>query len=236
MNRIAMRVLWMPFMLRRLRYSFRLMFSSYFLGGVALAILFGVATVFIEEWQFAWATFDTVLLMHTIVLPLVTIIFTANAFAEELEERVYPLVWTYPIWKWALFVERAAALLLILAVYYGASILAVHMWLFELTRSEVWDLIRLAVPTHVFLGGLTMMFSLLGRSLLAGIVAGGGYWLMELITLGQWTKGICLFEPVWKLGVVREEVNRWWVFGLGLLWIVISLMLFMYGRRWLARK
>lgn len=237
MNRLWKQALLMPFMLRRLYYSFRLMFSSYFIGGAALAILLVIVTVFIEKWQFARATFDTVLLMHTIVLPLVTIIFTANAFAEELEERVFPLVWTYPVRKWALFVERASSLLIILTLYYAASIFAVHMWLFELTRAQVWDLLRLAIPTHVFLGGMTLMFSLIGRSLLTGLAAGGGYWFVELITRGQWTKkSIFLFEPVWKLGFVDEIVNRWRVFGLGLLWFTVSLVLFILGRRRLANK
>lgn len=224
------------FRCRGLYYAFRLMFSSYFIGGAALAIALAVVTVQIENWHFAKASFETVQLMFIVVMPLVTIIFTANAFAEDFDERVFPLVWTYPVRKWTVFMERTAALWLILVIFFSTHIAAVHVGLMELTRSQVWDLLKLSLPTHLFLSGGTLLFSLLGRSLLAGIAAGGGYWLMEMTTLGQWTKGMYLFEPVWTLGIVEHDVNRWGLFGLGLFWFVLSLVLFIFAKRWIARK
>lgn len=222
----------------RLYYALRLMFSAYFIGATVLMLIFALVTVNLEQWNFARASFDPIVLMFTAVMPIVSILLTANMFAEEWEERAFPLIWTYPVPKWLLLLERTLVLAGILVLYHFLVLAAVHYGFMELTSEQMWEIVKLAAPTHLFLCGLTLFVSLLGRNLLIGMAAGAGYWLVEMITRGLQTKHLFLFQsvPGWQIETVDTITNRWWVFSLGCMFIALSFVMFILGGRWLARK
>lgn len=220
---------------KRMYYSLKLMLSAYFIGALALAVILSIVTVNIEQWHFNIASVDTLIMMFTVAFPLVTVMLTGNMFAEDLEERVFPMIWTYPVRKWLFLIERVVVLVIILAVYFAATLGAIHYGLMELTQSQVWDIIKYSGPTHLCLAGITLLSTLLGRNLLTGIAVGTGYWLIEVITRGQWTKKLFVFNSVWSLENVDLESNLWWVFGLGCLLIALSAGMFIAGRHWIAK-
>lgn len=221
---------------KRAWYALKLMFSGYFIGAVILGLSFTVVTVQIENWHFASASMNSLITMFTVVMPLFTIVLTANAFAEELEELTFPLLWTYPAIKWLLLLERLLMVILLVAFYLMMSLWAVHYWLIELTKEGIWEIVRAALPVHAIFIGITLLFSLVSRNMIAGLAAGTLYWLVEMITRGTWTKKLYLFQMVWPIEGYDPLEQNWWILSIAIALTAMSVIVFVFGRYWLAKN
>lgn len=222
--------------MRRMFYAWKLMLSGYLFSAIAAGLILVVISVNIERWRFGSAGIDSILTMLCICVPIVTIILVSNLFAEDFEQEAFMLMYTYPVSKAALFAERCLVALIAFTIYIGLFLGSIHLWLFELSYNDIEKMMRTAVPVNVYLGGIALLGSLAGRGVIIGLGAGCGYWLVDFITQGLWTKQLYLFQPIWPIQNVDTNLNLRFVFALGLIYVLLAFLVFIFGKRWLIKS
>jgi ABC-type transport system involved in multi-copper enzyme maturation permease subunit len=219
----------------RLWYSGKLMLSGYGYGALALLTLMLVLIANVESWEIGTADADTVTAVLTIGLPLFLIALFSNLFGEELEERAFGLLFSYPSRAYRLLLERIALALVIGAIALGLCLLVVHFTLFRLHADELWTIGKRVVPVCAFLSGLSLLASLVGRNVLAGIGIGIGYWMAELTTRGAWTGDLHLFQGIWPTRQVALHINGALLLLAATGWLAGCLLLMTVGKRKLLK-
>lgn len=147
-----------------------------------------------------------------LLLPLTAGLAAAPLMTVEREERFGELRATYPEPRWLLPLGRTLlAMLLVL----GA---AVFGWLCFRLQAGAYPFLEMALPAvgpAAFLLGLALLIGNLVGSYWAAAAAAMGYWFFEVLSRGQYTKGLYLFQKTWPLETVDYGANRWWLAGIG---------------------
>jgi len=221
-------------LLHRMKYSVKLLLSGYFYGAVAYWALLAVMLANVESWSIGKADLHTLSAVLVIGFPLFNIVLFAGLFAEETEERTLRLHYTYrhrPVW---LLLEKIALASLILLLAYTVCLIVAHVLLLPLTAQELWEVTRHVLPANVYLASLSLLFSLVGRGVLAGIGAGVGYWMLELTTLGKWTGPLFLFERVFPTGSANLSDNGLYLTLAGMGCFGLCVLVIGFGQRKIA--
>ncbi|WP_256760718.1 hypothetical protein [Cohnella sp. WQ 127256] len=217
--------------MRRMFYSGKLMLSGYLYG--AFILLFGLLFILVnmESWEIAQANVASIITILMIGLPLFNILLFTNLFAEDMEERALDLVFTYPHRAHYLLLERIVFALIIATIAFGLSLLTAHFTLLHLSYENLWEITKRVVPVNAYLSGLSLLLSLIGRNVLIGLGAGISYWLLELMTMGKWTRALHLFQGIWPTQAVTLDNNGLFLLFGSMGWLAGSIILFTVGKR-----
>ncbi|RXZ77847.1 hypothetical protein EBB07_27655 [Paenibacillaceae bacterium] len=221
---------------KRCGYSGKIMMSAYFITAMLIVASTIIVIFQFEAWHFGTASPASLQLLVTVMLPLATILLAAGLFAEEFSGQLFALIWTYPFTPGRLLLERLSLLLMLMVLQLALAIVSIYWSPAQLSLQQLWEIAYLAWPTHLFLAGLSLMCSLLGRGALAGLAGGLIFWLAETITKGTWTKALFLFQPVWPRDQVATSDNRLLLISGAVACFVLAYGIFQLGRRYLIGK
>jgi len=217
--------------LRRLRYAAKLMLSGYGYGALAgLAVLMTMLAN-AEKWELGQANADTVIAVLAVGFSLLLIVPFSSLFGEEMEERAFGLLFTYPSGGFRLLLERIAVAYLLAAVALSLCLLTVHFTLVRLSLEQVWTIVGKVAPACLFLSGLSLLAGLAGRNVLTGLGVGIAYWMFELMTRGAWTGDLHLFQAVWPTRAISASDNGWLLLAAAAVWLIGSFVLMTAGKR-----
>lgn len=122
--------------------------------------------------------------LFEVYLPVLAVLLFARLVSLEFEEDTAELLLSYPVSRAKILAGKLAVGGAALAVAYVATLIAVVPF-YE--GENAWRLVGISLPPALFLVGLTVFASTLGRSTLAGITAGGGTWVAQLFLGGKYT-------------------------------------------------
>ncbi|WP_227013906.1 hypothetical protein [Paenibacillus psychroresistens] len=175
----------------------------------------------------------TLTFLMLLVMPVIAIVIFANSFAEELEERLPRLLYAYPFKMLYVILERIGLCLILLLISFTISIIGGYLGGIPLSWQDVNYVAWRIFPASLFLGALSLLVSLLGRNMLAGLGAGIGYWFIEMTTQGQWTGKIFLFQFIWPVAAATSQIeNSLYLLLLGLALFTAAIFLFHKARAW----
>lgn len=161
----------------------------------------------------------------------------AHVFTVDQDEGAKEVLLTYPASQRRLGLERfiagfilsAGPLLLIAAalrIYIGY---ALEPGMTQVIRIDV--ILLDSAVSWLYLAGITLLASTLARNWLAGLFAGGLYWVTDLISDGHFTSVFFLFARTFPPETLSVDVNRMMLCIAGALMCTIAIMLFGDNRR-----
>jgi ABC-type transport system involved in multi-copper enzyme maturation permease subunit len=218
---------------RRISYSMKMMLSGSLWGTFLISILLAISISHPSWIELEQRSQHSLIFLMLIVMPVIAIIIFANSFAEELEEKLSRLLYAYPFKMLYVILERIGLCLILLLVTFALSLLGGYLGGISLSWHDVGYAAWRVFPASLFLGALSLLVSLLGRNMLAGLGAGIGYWFLELITQGQWTGRIFLFHSIWPINeTISQNENSILLFLIGFTLLTAAIVLFHKARTW----
>jgi putative effector of murein hydrolase LrgA (UPF0299 family) len=218
---------------KRISYSIRIMLSGSLWGAFLISILLAI---FISDpsWiELEQRSLHSLVFLMLIVIPVIAVVIFANSFAEELEEQLSRLLYAYPFKMLYVILERIVLCLIFLLVSFGLSLLGGYLGGISLSWHDIGYAAWRVFPASLFLGSLSLLVSLLGRNMLAGLGAGIGYWFLELTTQGQWTSKIFLFQFIWPVHLsTTQNENSLYLLLIGFTLLTVAIFLFHKVRTW----
>ncbi len=217
--------------LHRMLYSVKLMISGYGYGAIVCwgGLLFVLINA--DRWSIGNADPATIVAVMSIGFPLFNILLFASLFAEDMEERTFGLLFTYPQKAAWLLLERIAPALLLSMLVYWSCVVSAHFALVRLSADQIWDIGKQVWPANLYLSMLALLCSLAGRGVLAGLGAAAGYWMLELMTMGKWTGALFLFQNVFHSRKVSVADNAVYLTAAAAVYMGLIVLLFVSGRR-----
>jgi len=190
----------------------------------------------LTRWLFLTAPSDasTEMVRQTfvILLPLVSALSAAHLMTIEVEEGIVELRASYP--------EHPARLPLIrgmiaLGLLFSNGL--VGLLAFRLIWGSLDAVAGLpALPSALFLTGLSLLAGRLARSYWVAAGLAMVYWFFELQTRGQITQALFLFNPVWPKTGISPALNQALVYGAGLIFFLLNLLADGFLGEWRARR
>ena|SRR5690625_2678268 len=90
-----------------------------------------------------------------------------------------------------------------------------------------------SVASWLFLSGITLLIASLAENWLAGVFAGGLYWMIDLISDGRFTGNFFLFARTFPSETLLPDLNRWLLLAVGAATSTVAVVLFGQNRtRW----
>lgn len=222
--------------MRKIVYSCKLMQSGYLYG----AFLYGIGLLMIvanvENLGMGEAELRTLCSILLLGMPLFTILVFSNLFSEDMEERALGLIFTYRQKAVALLLERMLVAVFLTLLLYGLCLATAHYRLLPLSSADVWEVSKTILPMNLYLASLSLVFSLIGRNVLAGLGASIGYSILEILTMGRWTGKMFLFHYVWPGRVIAYADHALYLLSASAACIVLCLYIFTYGKQRLAHN
>jgi putative effector of murein hydrolase LrgA (UPF0299 family) len=218
---------------RRISYSIRIMLSGSLWGAFLISILLAISISHPSWIELEQRSLHSLIFLMLIVMPVIAIVIFANSFAEELEEKLSKLLYAYPFKMLYVILERIGLCLIFLLVCFALSLLGGYLGGISLSWHDIGYAAWRVFPASLFLGALSLLVSLLGRNMLAGLGAGVGYWFLELTTQGQWTGKIFLFQSIWPLNnSTSQNENSLYLLLIGFALLTAAVFLFHKARTW----
>lgn len=218
--------------LLRWRYTFKLMMSGFLYGAFAVLLLLLLLIANVENWSLGKADLPTIHAIMLFGLPVYAILLCANMLAEDLEERTFGLLLSYRLRPLLLLLDRLLIVLLLMVLAVGLCLAAANFFLFELRLRDVGVLSARVLPVMLLLGMFSLLLTLVGGNMLLGLGAGLGYALFELMTMGNWTKSLFLYQSVFLNQQVEPANNQIYITAIGAALLVLCTCIFVQGRRW----
>jgi len=218
-------------LMHRTWYSAKLIMSGYGYAAIIYWILLLAVLTNVERWSIGNADVATIIAVLLIGFPLFHILLFAGLFAEDMEERTFGLLFTYPHKTVMLLLERIAPALFLSVAAYASCLVCAHYLLVPLTADQIGEIGKRVWPANGYLALLALLCSLAGRSVLAGLGVAAGYWMLELITMGKWTGPLFLFQNVFHNRDVSTWENAAWLTSAAAVCMGLSVIVFVYGRR-----
>lgn len=219
---------------RRVGYSLKVMLSGSLLGVFLLALILATFVAQPHWLGFEQRGLHEMLTLMLLVMPVMAVVIFANSGAEELEEKLLRLLYAYPYKMLYVILEKITICLICLLVIFALNIGVAHLGFITLSWEDVIYLGWRALPATLFLGALSLLVSLLGRNMLAGLGAGVGYWFLELITQGKWTNHLYLFQAIWPINKTTQNENSLWLLLIGCIMLLTAVLLFHKSKAWLS--
>jgi hypothetical protein len=219
----------------RMLYGWKLMLSSYLFVSLLLALSIAVTLFFMETWQVASAELNSIMIFLCVVAPVFTIVLFANLLAEDFEQQVFPLTFTYSEPSLLILIERVIVGVLILFVFWSTLLWIADARIMDLSNEEFTFIMKAAVPTHLFFAGLALLVSIVGRGVLAGLAVGVGYWLADFTSRGTYTGELYIFQSIWPNKDV-SDLNSIWIYIASAAFFTMAMLSFAYAKRWIAGK
>jgi ABC-type transport system involved in multi-copper enzyme maturation permease subunit len=217
----------------RINYSIKIMLSGSLWGSLLISVLLAISISHPEWMELQQRSLHSLIFLMLIVMPVIAIVIFANSFAEELEERLPRLLYAYPFKMPYVILERIGLCLIFLLVSFALSLLGGYLGGISLSWHDIGYAAWRVLPASLFLGALSLLVSLLGRNMLAGLGAGVGYWFLELTTQGQWTGKIFLFHFIWPIHLsTTQNENSIFLFLIGFILLTVAIYLFHKVRTW----
>jgi ABC-type transport system involved in multi-copper enzyme maturation permease subunit len=217
---------------RRVSYSLKVMLSGSLWGAFLISFLLAIIVTHPEWVGFEHRDMHTLLTLMLIVMPVIAVVIFANSFAEELEEKLLRLLYVFPYKMLYVILEKIVLCLIFLLFSFVLSLWVGHLGGIALTWHDVNYAAWRILPATLFIGALSLLVSLVGRNMLAGLGAGIGYWFLELATHGQWTKKLFLFQSIWPINTTTQNENSLFLLLSGLVLFTVAFYLFHRTRLW----
>jgi putative effector of murein hydrolase LrgA (UPF0299 family) len=218
---------------RRISYSIRIMLSGSLWGAFLISILLAISISDPSWIELEQRSLHSLIFLMLIVMPVIAVVIFANSFAEELEEKLSRLLYAYPFKMLYVILERIGLCLIFLLVSFALSLLGGYLGGISLSWHDIGYSAWRVFPASLFLGALSLLVSLLGRNMLAGLGAGVGYWFLELTTQGQWTGKIFLFQFIWPVtATTTQNENSLYLLLIGFTLLTVAIFLFHKVRYW----
>jgi len=214
--------------LLRMHYHLKVMRGGYLAGAAAVPALSAVLAMRAGSFGLAVPAPDLQKAVMVLAMPLFAALVFPLFAAEELEERVMRLLYACPIPAAVIMLEKIAVCLMLLAAGIGLSAAVAN-------GDGWWPLMRAALPASLFIGSVSAAASLIGRHMLVGLGTGVGYWIVELITRGRWTGPLHLFHPIWPKEGMDGGANALALSSAAGTLFCFTIMMVVWGKRWLAR-
>ncbi|BBI35188.1 hypothetical protein KCTCHS21_45870 [Cohnella abietis] len=222
--------------MRKIVYSCKLMLSGYLYG----ALLYGIGLLLLlantKELGIGEAELHTLCSILLLGMAPFSILIFSNLFSEEMEERALGLIFTYRQKAVTLLIERVVVAALLTVLLYGLCLVTAHYRILKLNSTDVWEISKMILPANLYLASLALFFSLIGRNVLVGLGVGMGYFILEMMTMGQWTGPMFLFQSIWPKGVISLEEHSLYLLFASVVSMVFSILIFTYGKHRLAHN
>jgi ABC-type transport system involved in multi-copper enzyme maturation permease subunit len=217
---------------RRVSYSLKVMLSGSLWGAFLISILLARIVSHPEWVGFEQRDLHTLLTLMLIVMPVIAVVIFANSFAEELEEKLLRLLYAYPYKMLYVILEKIVLCLIFILICFAICLWVGHLGGIVISWHDVNYAAWRILPATLFIGALSLLVSLLGRNMLAGLGAGIGFWFLELTTHGQWTKKLFLFQPIWPINTTTQNENSLFLLLIGFALFTVAIYLFHKARTW----
>lgn len=187
----------------------------------ALVPLVALALTSMGIWS--WATnlghihrTRDVLLVLEVALPAVLVLLMSSALSADSSALFEPLLLSYPSRALGWAIWRATPVVVVVAavsVCIGAVADAVYM---HLDANRLFSMI---FPTALALSGLTAFGNLLTRVMHGGVILPLGYWALDLVTKGVFTRKLYLFEGSYPSPLATVDDKAWLALVGALSWV-----------------
>lgn len=224
-------------MIARLRHTLRLCFRPHLWLLYAVSLTAAVIMV-ISARDWAPAVTRSFLMGYFEVFGSIAVVLgLGHVLTVDADDGAKEVLLTYPAPRSILALERivagfalAAGPLLVLAVAFGLFLPRAISEI-ELAALSMQTLLMDAVASWVFLAGLALIAAVLAESWVAGLLAGGLYWVTDLTTGGRFTSQLYLFYGTFSPSRVAPDTNRILLVVCGLAACVIAALAFGRIRR-----
>ena len=179
------------------------------------------------------ASFAVILRAFEVILPLASGLSAAHLLTVEHDEGFEELRRSYPEPAFRLPLLRiAAALVLCLAAFAVGYAACQFAW----GPLNAVQILAVVLPPAVFLVGLSLLVAEVSHSYwgAAGVVM--GYWFLEVLTRGNLTGRLYLFDGSMPLQGWPDPLNRWLLLGAGLILLVITAVHYGRPNGWRIRR
>jgi hypothetical protein len=243
---------------RRMGYHLKVMWSGYWIGAIAVLVFSAVLAANAGSLGFMMPERDVQKAVFAVTTPVFAALSFSAVAAEELEERVMRLLYTFSFPAVYVILEKIAICLILLTAGISVSAAAAVASLpataeagvglpevlderdaITPVNGDAWDawrtLVRAAAPSSLFIGAVSAAASLIGRNVLVGLGAGIGYWILELISHGKWTGPLYLFQSVWPNEGIDNEINALLLCSAAGALVCIAAGIVAKGKQWLIK-
>lgn len=163
----------------------------------------------------------------------------AHVLTVDQDEGAKEVLLTYPASSRRLGLERFIAGIIFSAVPLVLIAGALRVYTGYALEPGIAQALRIdtilldSAVSWLFLSGITLLASMLAGNWLAGLFAGGLYWVTDLISDGQFTSVFFLFARTFPSEALSADVNRFMLFVAGTITCTLAIMLFGRQRaRW----
>lgn len=218
-----------------LRYHLKLMGGGLFWGALVCMVVMAVVVANLNGMTKTWPSMPLLVTVLSASLPVCTILLFANILAEETENRLLPLLYTFPGSLLRFIVERIIIVAVLQLLAWGGLLICSGFVLKSLAFRDMLHITGLVVPPNMLLGLLTLLAVLLGNNTIAGLIPGFVYWFAQLL-FPSWDGP---FRLIWRglpVSVVSSMKHSFTMSGLAIVAFLLLCYTVIRGKAWIIRK
>ncbi|MFC3771532.1 hypothetical protein ACFOSW_22945 [Paenibacillus sp. GCM10012303] len=204
-------------MLKRYYLHGKIISSGIVWAAIAFAAALAVICFYLPELGLVrTVTVKNIRIAYEVAFPVFTVLIFSQLLAEDMESKVMLWLKSLPIHTWSLLLERWLMGVALVLIVYAGSILSISRFVIPL---EFGDFMWSILAPSMLLGHLALLLTVLGRNGVVGMAVPLFYWVMEMLTNGQITVSLYLFNESFPKFGIDPQWNR------TLIWICSACLL-----------